>query len=114
MANPFRTTVSVKRKTGDYVKGRWTPDADVNATITASVQPITGKELESLNIGREELGKVKVYTDDTLYISDEGNERSGDWIIWQGDYYEAIGEQKNKNNIINHHKYICEYRGIVN
>lgn len=110
MSNPFRSSISTKRKTGSYINGRWIENAPDTITIIASVQPVTGKELESLNIGREELGKVKIYTDDTLYISDEGNNRSGDIITWQGDNYEIIAEGKNRNNIINHNKYIGELR----
>ncbi len=114
MSNPFRQPVPVKRRTGSYVNGRWINNAYDTITIIASIQPITGKELESLNIGRAELGKVKIYTDNTLYISDEGNNRSGDLMTWLGDEYEIIAEQKNQNNIINHNKYIGEYRRTIN
>lgn len=110
MSTLFPKTISYKQVTGSYVNGVWTP-IEADSTFEGSVQPMTGKDLVSLVVGREDLGKVKVYSDSKLNVSLEGSNKSGDKIIWQGQIWEIIQELQYQNDLIPHYKYIGEYRG---
>jgi len=127
-------------QTGEYIDGNWTP-ADIdnlvdgngneivsgngenitaiseftNSPITfyGSVQPLTGKEIKALQIGRIDLGKVKVYTNTRLNVTEQGGNRTGDIIYWDSRKWELIDEQGNRNQLISHYKYIAEYRGLI-
>jgi len=93
---------------GNYVEGE-----RVSFSITADCQSLTAKELESLNIGRDNLGKIKVFSDEELIVAIPGtdgtNLRNGDRIIFNNDYYELIQRQK-FGNLIPHYEYIGELR----
>lgn len=97
---------------GSYVDGNWIEGTSTIDFFTADIQPISGEEAESLNIGERNLGKIKIYTNVDLNISQEGSNQSGDIITWTGDgkKYEVIGELNYDNNLLNHRKYIAEYR----
>lgn len=106
----FPKTYSVKKYAeGTRVKGRYVNGVRTTVSVVADAQPITGKELESLNIGRQELGKIKIYMDEQLRISDEGTKQNGDIFVWHGDDYEVI-QQLPRDHLIPHNKYIGELR----
>ena len=94
---------------GNYVAG-----TRAEITIIADIQVITGEELESLNIGRENVGKVRVFTDEELIIAEEGIDgtdlRNGDYIVFNNEDYEIIQKLDYENNIIPHYEYIGELR----
>lgn len=110
MSTLFPKTISYNEITGGYVSGIWTPNAPVAKTFEGSVQPITGKDLVALEVGREDLGKVKVYSSTPLKVSTEGREYSGDIVIWQDKEWELIQAMDFQNDLINHYKYIAEFR----
>jgi len=95
---------------GEFIKGKFIPGAQFSRNTIADIQPITGKELESLNIGRQELGKIKIYTDDIYTISKEGTTKNSDIIVWKGNDYEIIQKLPYDGDLINHNKYIAEIR----
>ena len=105
-----KTYILKTYKEGELVKGQFIPGAQFSRNTIADIQPITGKELESLNIGRQELGKIKIYTDDIYTISKEGTKQNSDIIVWQENNYEIIQKLPYDNNLINHNKYIAEIR----
>jgi hypothetical protein len=107
----FRKPYTVKRMSGGTrVEGKWIPGTYSDITVTMSVQPVIGRELESINIGRQNLGKVKCYTDDELQISEPKKDYTGDIVIFQGDWYEIIARQPWQSGLINHFKYFGEFR----
>jgi len=111
MSTLFPKTINYKNVSGAYVDGEY-QKSDVESTFTGSVQPVTGKDTVSLEVGRDDLGKVKIYSDSELNVSIEGNtSKPGDVVIWQGDEWEVIQEMKFQNDLINHYKYIAEFRG---
>jgi len=89
--------------------GRFTKTYTIGA-FKGSVQPAIGKEIDSLEVGRRDLGKRKIYSSEQLKVSTEGKVFSGDVVEWQGDLYEIISEGKFQNDLINHYKYIGELR----
>ena len=111
MGNPFRNDYTVKRMTGGtYIKGQWTPGDREDLTISMSVQPVTGKELENMNVGRRNIGKIKCYTDEELQISKPDEDFTGDLVLFQNDLYEIIAKEPWQSGIINHYKYYAEFR----
>jgi hypothetical protein len=49
-----RQTLSVSRPTGEWVDGDWVAGTPESISIEASVQPITGSDLQSLPEGRRD------------------------------------------------------------
>lgn len=82
-------------------------------TFTGSVQPTTGKDLEFLPVGREDIGTIKIYSDTQLNVAIAGTNKSGDIVVWEGQRWECIQEMKFQNGLIEHYKYIARYEGEV-
>ena len=110
MALFFPQTINFKTITGGFTGGRFVKNAPVPGTFEGSVQPITGLEADALQIGRVDEGTVKVYTDTELNVSQQETDKSGDLIEWEGREYEIVQKHTNQNGLINHFKYIAEYR----
>lgn len=114
----FGQTYTIKRNqangyydnSGNYIIGTVSSDF----TVTADCQSISAKELESLNTGQDNLGKIKVFCDTELIVSipgtDGNNLQSGDRIVFLTDEYEIIQRLPFVNNIISHYEYIAELR----
>ena len=91
--------------------GLYEPGADSEIIIQANAQPVTGRELDSLDIGRNNLGKIKIYTDYELKVAIKGTGQNGDIFIFDDGFeYEVIQKLPYNSNIINHNKYIAEIR----
>jgi len=98
---------------GEYVDGVYVEGDAELLTFYGSVQPATGKDIDSLSVGREDTGKVKVYSDRILPISSEDGKDKGAIVYWQGEKWELIYEGKFQNSLIPHYKYIGQYAGKV-
>lgn len=134
----FPITITAIRKVGMLVEGVWSSvgflldtDSEVinntdgealiaeqNASgdtfyIRGSVQPITGKDMDSLPIGRSDIGRVKLYTSTKLEVGVTGSDNTGDLIQYDGRVWEVIQESTYANGLIAHYKYIAEYREEV-
>lgn len=93
--------------------GDWVPGESETKAFMGSVQPATGKEIDSLPVGREDKGKVKVYSDIVLPVSKEGGGDAGAIVIWDNQRWELIYNAGYQNGIIPHYKYIGQYVGEV-
>ena len=112
MSSSFRKPYTITRKAeGSYVRGIWTPGGSSSVTIMASFQPMASDEINSLEIGRKEIGKIKGYSDTLLNITSIDDGTTGDIIQYNGGLYEVIYLDKNRSDVISHYKYIAEYRG---
>lgn len=102
-----RQTLNANRYTGGArVKGKWV-DGTLNPfTIKASVQPLEGKDMETLPETRRASGEsYRLITDDILYTTQ--NSEKADRVTFDGDDFEVFSEaEKWTNNIINHRVYI--------
>ena len=105
----FPKTINYIAVTGSRVKGKWS-GSETPGTFTGNVQPLTGRELDVVQVGRKDIGKVKVYANQSLNVSVEGSNTPGDIIIWQGGRWEIIAKLPYQNDLINHYKYIAEFR----
>ena len=113
----FGSSYTIKRRvtegyydnSGNYVAGSLADDF----TVIADCQNLTAKELESLNIGRDNLGKIKIFCDTELIVAIPGEDgtdlQNGDRIVYLNDEYEIIQRQK-FDNLLNHYEYIGEFR----
>jgi len=94
---------------GNYVTGSLADDF----IVTADCQALTAKELESLNIGRDNLGKIKIFCDTELIVAIPGTDgielQNGDRIVYLTEEYEIIQRLK-FGNLIPHYEYIAERR----
>lgn len=106
-----RKLYTVKTKSsGSFVKGKWVDGTESSTTYSLNCQPVTGKELETLSIGAKNIGKIKVYGDIELNITDEKTQQVGDKIVFFGKDYELISKEKWQSDLINHYKYYGELR----
>ncbi len=109
MSTLFPKTISYKQVTGTFVKGIWTKSENAS-TFQGSVQPVTGKDMELVTVGREDRGKVKIYSGTKLNVATAGKNNSGDIVIWQDKEWEIIQAMDFQNDLINHYKFIAEFR----
>ena len=96
--------------TGKYVNGRITSDYLAESFFVGSIQPATQKELNSANIGRENRGMIKIYTDKVFNIAREGSNINSDIIIYDGNEYEIIKLDNNTGTLLPHRRYFAEIR----
>lgn len=109
MSTLFPKIISYLVVTGARVKGKWVP-VETPGTFTGSVQPVNGRDLDVVQVGRQDTGKVKVYANESLNVSIEGTNTPGDLILWEGGRWEIIAKLPYRNDLINHYKYIAEFR----
>jgi hypothetical protein len=74
-------------------------------SITGSIQPTTGKDLDAIPENRRSSAAYKIYTASELQIADTGDENSDELTIF-GRQYEVIAKLPWRNNLLNHYKYI--------
>jgi len=94
-------------------KGRWQDGTIDPLEFAGTIQPLTGKEIESLPVGRVDEGAVKVYSKTALIVSKEGGTSKGDIVFYNGIKWEVVYELPYQNKLIQHFKYVAEYRGPV-
>lgn len=110
MSTLFPHYISVVRRTGSRVNGRWV-EANQVENVVGSVQPVTGKDTQFLPENRRDVGTVKVYSNSPLAVSIEGQNKPGDLVIWSGKKWEVFQELAFENGLINHYKYLAAYVG---
>lgn len=102
-----RKTLEVKRfAAGSYVKGDYVEGADNTFNITASVQPLRGKEMELLPEARREFQAYKLYSDTQLLTVNTSETKNPDQVKIDGVWHEVLIVQDWQNIIINHYKII--------
>lgn len=94
---------------GDYVPG---VESDP-LYFYGSVQPASGQDFQSLPTGRETKGIVKVYSDRELPISRTGRMETGAIFTWRGKKYEVVAEGDYANTLIEHYKYLADFKEVV-
>lgn len=119
MGTLFPTTITYEFHTdngssGSYnAAGNWVPGETGTETFQGSVQPASGKEIESLPVGREDTGKVKVYSSTPLPVAKEAGDEAGAIVYWNNRKWELVYDAGYQNSLIPHYKYIGEYRGEI-
>lgn len=116
MSSPFeyfRSPITLRRPdAGSWVDGRWTSAGTVtDTTITASIQPLTGEEMQELPAGRRLSEAYKMYTSTQVRtVQDAGSNQNADRVVFNGKEYEIheVNPWQNNTNfsIVNHYKYM--------
>lgn len=110
----FPLPVTVTRSTRTLVSGVW-QKTTTTLTIKADVQPASqangGLAITSTEPGRRDVGTVVIYTTSTLVAPREGTTTSPDVITWMGSLWEITYQQPHQGQLIQHNKYLAEYRG---
>ena len=98
----FRKPLTLQRLSGGtYVNGIWTNQTATTSTFTASVQPLSGEELQSLPEERRNKKTYKLYTSTKL---ETVNSQNPDRVIIYTETYEVFRVDIWQNNIINHYE----------
>lgn len=102
MISSFRKLVLIRRKTGgNYVNGHWQEGPDSAFFINASVQPVKGKEMESLPEGRRNTQTIKLYTNTQLQTV---NDENPDIVEIFGSSFEITTVEPWQSDVISHYK----------
>lgn len=104
----FRKQKDVLRESaGTYTSGLWAPGSRSTTTTMASVQPVVmGQDLQAMPEGRHLSDAVKIYADDRLQVTADGEGIQPDIIVHEGYGYELVSISANQSGVINHYKYI--------
>lgn len=104
----FRKAKDILREgAGTYTNGVWAPGARSALTTLASVQPLgMGQDMQALPEGRHLSDFIKLYTDDKLNVTADGEGVQPDIIIHGGYGYELVSIFSNQSGVISHYKYI--------
>lgn len=104
----FRKLKDILREAaGTYTNGVWAPGARSALTTHASVQPVVmGQDMHALPEGRHLSDFVKLYTNDKLNVTADGEGVQPDIIIHEGYGYELVSIFANQSGVISHYKYI--------
>lgn len=104
----FRKLKDVLREAaGTYTNGVWAAGARSAVTTLASVQPVVmGQDMHALPEGRHLSDFVKLYTNDKLNVTADGEGVQPDIIIHEGYGYELVSIFANQSGVISHYKYI--------
>ena len=109
MSTLFPSNITVEKVTFTITNGESTPSV-TEVTFTGSIQPVSAHELLALDIGRVNVGKIKIFSNDRLFVSRVDTNTPGDLVKWDGKVYEVIQENPYLNGLIQHYKYFAELR----
>jgi len=109
----FRQVMIGKRKiAGVYTDGIYVPASESTINFTASVQPVSGDEMETLPEGLREAGMYRLYTDFALRTVNQKTKTPADEIDYADKKYIIVFVQPWQNNVINHYKaFMSEGKG---
>jgi hypothetical protein len=107
----FPKPYTIRRRDRTLVRGVWTPWVPTELVIQGSVQPLTGKDLQTMEAGSRDLGKVWIYTNDILRKRTEGSLTEADVLVYDDSLWEVIDTRSYLSGLIEHRKHLAEYRG---
>lgn len=100
----FRMPLTLQRiSPGSYIDGLWVEGNLTSQTITSSVQPISGEELQSLPEERRVRKNYKLFTSTQLFTV-RNPTNNPDRIIIYGETYEVYQVFPWLNGIITHYE----------
>lgn len=108
----FPKAFTVQRRTRALVGGVWTA-AGTPSTLTfyGTIQPLSGKDIETLEPATLDKGAVWVRTTAVLRKRQVSATTEADRIVHDGGLWEIIDDRNHDNGLIPHHKYLAEYVG---
>jgi hypothetical protein len=107
----FPKNLVAVRPTTSWVDGQPVDSAPTNVPFVGDIQPASNKDLVALQIGRQGLGKIKVYSDRALKTgSTTDSTAKGDIVVWGSKNYELIQENYHNTGMNTHWLYYAELR----
>ncbi len=103
-----RTKLKIRRykKGSRDSHGHWVKGSPYIGTMTASRQPISGKELRALPEGRREHETYTLFSDDKLNtVLQDG---SPDEVEIHDEWFELYSRSQWDNDLINHYEYVVQ------
>ena len=113
MSTLFPKPYTIRRRDRALVRGVWVAGTATTATILGSVQPLSGSDLETMEAGSRDLGKVWIYTDSILRKRVEGSTTEADVLEYDGSLWEVIDTRSYLSGLLPHRKHLAEYRGAA-
>ncbi len=113
MSTLFPRPYTIRRRDRALVRGVWVPGTATTATILGSVQPLSGSDLETMEAGSRDIGKVWIYTDSILRKRVEGSTTEADVLEYDGSLWEVIDTRSYLSGLLPHRKHLAEYRGAA-
>ncbi|WP_019997257.1 phage head completion protein [Aureimonas ureilytica] len=84
-------TVSLIRKNGAWVRGKWVAGPEVKKTIIASVQPLKGSEVQNLPEGIRNEAQASIFTAERIAVNDEIEEGGQRYVVLSIDDWQRRG-----------------------
>ena len=112
MIKRFGQTITVYPPTaGDYNEfGQWENGVGLPPyTITASVQPSTGRERELLPEGVRTEETKKLYCEEPLQTDSEGGKKKADEVVIGTERFKVISCEKHAEGVLNHYKIFVQF-----
>lgn len=88
--------------------GIWVPGPTSIITIEGSIQPLTAKEIDALEIGERATGNAWIYTEAELLTSSTPTSNDGDLVLWRGKKYRVRTHDPFDSGVIPHNRYRAE------
>lgn len=88
------TYTVTRRARGSVVRGRVQDGTQSTVSITASVSPAMGDDLERLPEGRNSKAAYTLFTSTRLYTGGQGEDYEPDWVTIDGFYCEVQHVEK--------------------
>lgn len=107
----FPKNLVATRPTTTWVDGQVVDSAPTSVPFIGDIQPASNKDLVALQIGRQGLGKIKVYSDRPLKTGSASDTTAkGDLVVWGSKNFELIQENYHNAGLNQHWLYIAELR----
>jgi len=98
-----KQTLAGARQSGGYINGVWVAGAGTVFSLSASVQPITGSDLQALPEGRRDKTAYKIFTNTLLQTANDGLGVSADILTINSVSCEVIACQPWSNCSLAHY-----------
>ena len=107
----FPKNLSVTRQAADvWTNGQYAPAATTTVPFIGDAQP-ANSDLVSLQIGRQGVGKVRIFSDRKLQVGSIADPKAyGDIFVYDGSKYELIQENSFEVGVMPHWEYLAELR----
>ncbi len=100
MTDPdFAQTLTIRRTTGEWVKGAWVNDAPTEFPAVGSWQKVSARELVQLDMGEIKQEVRKLLTTTEILVSQD-NDTQSDRIVWTNKNvrYKVLRVDDNRDN----------------
>lgn len=116
MGSLFARPFTAKRPVVIKTEGIYKIDSFTDVPTKGSRQPSSGSNFENLDILRKDKGVIEIFCDDELQIGRAGKpvaNKRGDFVPFDGQYWEVIAKLKHNQGIIEHFNYVAQYAGVI-